>query len=76
MTVLNPPPTPPPPTLTARIAQVAPKVMNWKQCAEAGISYVKRNYLGDKSVPEYRPDFAQCVDHFVIHAGGSVGEEG
>ena len=32
---------------------------------------VRRKLLGDKSVAaEYQPDFTECVDHFVIHAGG------
>ncbi len=46
--------------------------MTWKQYAEAGVNYARRNLLRDKSVPEYKPDFAACVDHFVIHAGESM----
>ena len=44
--------------------------MTWKQYGDAAINMARRKLLGETSLPEYTPDFTECVDHFVIHAGG------
>ena len=60
---------------TTPTTQVAPRIMTWKQYGDAAINLARRKLLGEINLPEYSPDFTQCVDHLVIHAGGcdSVG---
>ena len=52
------------------LREVAPRIMTWRQLAEAGASIVRRRAFGQSSEPEYVPDFTKCVDHFALHAGG------
>jgi hypothetical protein len=48
---------------------VAPRILTWRQYAEAAANLIQKRVLGWQ-VPEYIPDFTQCVDHFALHAGG------
>eukprot|EP00877_Chromochloris_zofingiensis_P009183 jgi/Chrzof1/4518/Cz14g16140.t1_LCKAS10 len=50
--------------------KLAPRIMTWKQYGEAAYSAIYKAAFPDMKVPEYIPDFTQCVDHFAIHAGG------
>lgn len=58
--------------LEACLRTIAPKILTWHQYAEAAYNLFEKTVLG-KAVPEYVPDFTQCVDHFALHAGRPMG---
>lgn len=47
--------------------KVAPSILNASQIAKYAATQVQRQ-LGRK-VPAYKPNFTECLDHFLIHAG-------
>ncbi|WIA34976.1 hypothetical protein OEZ86_013257 [Tetradesmus obliquus] len=55
--------------LEACLRNIAPKILTWGQYAEAAYNLFEKAVLG-RAVPEYVPDFTQCIDHFALHAGG------
>jgi 3-ketoacyl-CoA synthase len=54
--------------LEACLRTIAPKILTWSQYAEAAYNLFEKTVLG-RAVPEYVPDFTQCIDHFALHAG-------
>lgn len=48
---------------------ISPKIMTWPQLAAAAINILQHKVLKQSGVAPYTPDFMQCVDHFLIHAG-------
>ena len=49
--------------------QVAPKVLNWSQLMAAAYNKVMQSIWGKEEVPSYKPCFADCIDHFLLHPG-------
>jgi hypothetical protein len=62
-----PPSIPPCPVLL--LLQIAPKVLTWSQLAAAGYNAAQRAWYGKEAVPQWKPSFADCVDHFALHPG-------
>lgn len=58
--------------LEACLRTIAPKILTWHQYAEAAYNLFEKTVLG-RPVPEYVPDFTECVDHFALHAGKTSG---
>eukprot|EP00882_Tetradesmus_deserticola_P000731 GHRQ01000798.1.p1 GENE.GHRQ01000798.1~~GHRQ01000798.1.p1 ORF type:complete len:504 (+),score=238.10 GHRQ01000798.1:145-1656(+) len=57
-------------SLSMAMFKVAPSILNASQIAAYAATEVQRKLLGRK-VPAYKPVFTQCLDHFLIHAGGA-----
>lgn len=49
---------------------IAPKILTWGQYAEAAYNLFQKAVMG-RDLPEYVPDFTQCINHFALHAGES-----
>jgi len=58
--------------LTLALTKVGPKILNWSQIAAYLMNAAQRQMKGKKSVPQYKPRFSDCIDHFLIHAGGAA----
>lgn len=61
--------------LTLALTAISPKIMTWTQLAEGAANLLQRKAFGmlgmKGAVAPYQPDFGQCVDYFLIHAGRS-----
>lgn len=60
-------------TIEKCLKVVVPKILTWSQYAEAAVNIAQRKWYGKDKVAPYNPDFTQCVDHFLIHAGKTHG---
>ncbi|KAF8071135.1 CUT1 [Scenedesmus sp. PABB004] len=56
--------------LSMAMFKVAPSILSVGQIAAYAATEASRRLLGSKA-PPYKPRFAECVDHFLIHAGGA-----
>jgi hypothetical protein len=54
---------------TGPCMQVAPKLLTWRQLAEAAANAWRHKVLKRAGVARYQPSFADCVDHFALHPG-------
>lgn len=62
------------------VRKIAPKIMTWRQYADAAAyclekgwrMYVDGNEKPGPLLGDYVPDFTRCIDHFALHAGGYV----
>eukprot|EP00877_Chromochloris_zofingiensis_P010096 jgi/Chrzof1/533/Cz01g19090.t1_LCKAS2 len=57
--------------LTEAMWKVGPKVLTWTQIASYAVNQAQRAIYGKKSVAAYKPRFTECLQHFLIHAGGA-----
>ncbi|KAF6254699.1 FAE1/Type III polyketide synthase-like protein-domain-containing protein [Scenedesmus sp. NREL 46B-D3] len=57
-------------SLSMAMFKVAPSILNAGQIAAYAATELQRKVLGRK-VPAYKPVFTECLDHFLIHAGGA-----
>jgi len=58
------------------VRKMTPSIMTWAQYAEAAVNYVQEAaaFISNGrlcSAPRpYQPDYTQCAEHFLLHAGG------
>ncbi|KAG2486931.1 hypothetical protein HYH03_014430 [Edaphochlamys debaryana] len=57
--------------LTIAMTKIGRYVLNWDQIGAYLRNYLQRVVLKRPDVPPYQPAFGECVDHFLIHAGGA-----
>lgn len=57
--------------LSMAMFKVAPTVLNYGQIARYALTEARRLALGKARVPAYKPNFTECLEHFLIHAGGA-----
>jgi hypothetical protein len=50
------------------LCRITPQLLTWGQWGEAAVNVAQKTLLG-ADIPEYRPDYTRCIDHFAIHAG-------
>ncbi|MEW5300762.1 MAG: hypothetical protein WDW36_003669 [Sanguina aurantia] len=50
------------------VRTITPKIMTWKQYGQAAVSIAAKKLGAD--VRDYKPDYTECLDHFLLHAGG------
>ncbi|PNH05133.1 3-ketoacyl-CoA synthase 6 [Tetrabaena socialis] len=57
--------------LTLAMMKIGRHILNWDQIAAWLWNRVEIKVLRKKGVQPYTPSFAECVQHFLIHAGGA-----
>ncbi|GIL44643.1 hypothetical protein Vafri_2162 [Volvox africanus] len=57
--------------LTLAMTKVGPKILNWDQIAAFAWNHIQRKVLKKPGVEPYTPCFSECIQHFLIHAGGA-----
>ncbi|GLC33182.1 Chitin synthase, class 2 [Pleodorina starrii] len=56
--------------LTIAMLKIGRSLLNWDQIAAIAWNQFQMKVM-KKNVEQYRPCFAECIDHFLIHAGGA-----
>ncbi|KXZ56245.1 hypothetical protein GPECTOR_1g213 [Gonium pectorale] len=57
--------------LTLAMTKIGRYVLNFDQMLAWVWNYIQRVVLKKTDVPPYSPSFAECIQHFLIHAGGA-----
>lgn len=55
------------------VRKMTPRIMTWYQYGEAVLHYMQQGIAqltGGKGLGAYQPDYTQCCEHFLLHAGG------
>ncbi len=58
------------------VRKMTPRIMTWTQYAEAAVNYIQAaaatlsNGRLCNNPGAYQPDYTQCAEHFLLHAGG------
>jgi hypothetical protein len=62
--------------LSLALWKVGPQVLTMRQVAAFVGRELRRRVVrgGKDKIPPYKPNFEECLDHFLIHAGGGGGE--
>lgn len=55
--------------LSIAMRKVAPSILTWGQIANYAVAEIQRKLTSSKVQP-YKPVFTECLEHFLIHAGG------
>jgi len=59
--------------LSMALWKLGPQVLTMRQIAAYVVTELRRRLVpgGKRSIPAYKPKFEECLDHFLIHAGGA-----
>ncbi|EFJ47586.1 hypothetical protein VOLCADRAFT_91861 [Volvox carteri f. nagariensis] len=57
--------------LTLAMTKVGSKILNWDQIAAFAWNRIQRKVLKKPGVEPFIPCFSDCIQHFLIHAGGA-----